>query len=352
MGRAARSITGAAAFCAGAISQDEKGDYMQTVSLKKRANEARALKKKVDELRQIGEIEESLRLEKKYLELRMSVLNEIEDEVRKRAALPLAEIKEQVAREPILKKISTGIESLDDELVNEEEYRLRKPGGLTLGNFVQIAGSRGAGKTTLLMKIFSHLSRQTAVSWFDFEMGRRRFVSKISRFEANDENFFYYSASRELDDIVDEIRLAYADGVRHFVIDSAMKISVSKSVERYERFSLISSKLSELTSSLQINIFLINQMSQSSIKEHELSLKHGNDAEYDADLIFFVLKPKKTKNGKPIRDEFGQDVLDDSKRVIYCTKNRQDERLFSLIIEKNEIFGTGKEIVYYFPENL
>jgi hypothetical protein len=53
-----------------------------------------------------------------------------------------------------------------------------------------------------------------------------------------------------------------------------------------------------------------------------------------------VLKPKKTKNGKPIRDEFGQDVLDDSKRVIYCTKNRQDERLFSLIIEKNEIFGT------------
>ena len=144
---------------------------------------------------------------------------------------------------------------------------------------------------------------------------------------------FYYDSSREISDIVDEIKYLYASGVRHFVIDSMMKINEAGTKRGYESFSSISAKLSELSSSLMINIYLINQMSQDSVKNGHLMLKHGNDAEYDADYIFFILK-------KPTgeKDETGQPTFVEDVRIIRCTKNRPDSRLFSVEIDKSLIF--------------
>ena len=211
-------------------------------------------------------------------------------------------------------------------------------GGLALGNFIQIAGAKGTGKSSLMLKILTGFSLYENVSWFDFEMGEDRVVEKLKAFRHNADKIFYYTASRNIDDVTDEIKFLNAGGVNHFVIDSAMKINVP-GTDRYEKFSTISGRLSELTSYLGINIYMINQMSQSAEREGHLAIKHGNDAEYDADFIFYLVNAiKHDNNNNPIKDETGQLMRDQDKRVLKCEKNRQDDRLFTIEISKTAIF--------------
>ena len=92
---------------------------------------------------------------------------------------------------------------------------------------------------------------------------------------------------------------------------------------------------------------MINQMAQSSEREGHLAIKHGNDAEYDADFIFYILTKPLIENGKNVKDELGMNIIDDSNRIIKCTKNRQDERLFTINLPKSSILGIQcEEIVY------
>ncbi len=184
--------------------------------------------------------------------------------------------------------------------------------------------------------MMTSMSKYESVSWFNFEMSDEKAVETLGQFEYKD--IEYYDGSRELNDIVDEIKFLYADNIRHFVIDSMMKIGAKGYERGYSSFSYISSKLSELTSTLGINIYLINQMSQDSQKTGQLMMKHGNDAEYDADYLFYVTK---SSTGKT--DEAGQEVVDETKRYIVCTKNRVDHRLFTVEIMKTDIFGIDKD---------
>ena len=88
-------------------------------------------------------------------------------------------------------------------------------------------------------------------------------------------------------------------------------------------------------------------MSQKADEDQRLQIKHGNDVEYDADFIFFVLAFPKKENGKVIKDDMGQVVIDTSRRAIKCMKNRQDERLFMVYLEKHEIITTKpKEYIF------
>jgi len=283
-----------------------------------------------------GKKQESLITEREYIVIRKELIDEVTTEVKTKKSLPIGDIKKRVNAREKRPKRETGIRSLDMELVNENDRRYGKIGGFPLGNFIQFAGVRESGKSTMLLKIISGISNYETVSWFDFEMGDEKAVAMLEQFEHN--HIEYYDGSRELSDMVDEIKYLYASGVRHFMIDSAMKINAKGYERGYQSFSYISSVLSELTSTLLINIYLINQMSSDSQRNNTLMLKHGNDAEYDADYIFFVLKKPTGQT-----DEAGQMIYDKDSRIIVCNKNRVDKRGFTVEIPANEIFNNDSD---------
>jgi hypothetical protein len=308
------------------------------MGIKEKAMAARKLKAEYTHLYDNDRNKEARIKELEYLEARREVLSLVDEDINRQRSVPIEVIKKRVAQMEKPKRVSTGINKLDAELVTDrmKEENSNSMGGMALGNFVQIAGSRGSGKTSIMMKMLTGFSHYETVCWFDFEMGERRVVEKLEQFTHNESNLLYYSASRDLKDVRDEIKLLAASGVNHFVIDSAMKIRVESS-DRYDKFSVISGTMAELTSSLGINIYMINQISQSAEREGFMAIKHGNDAEYDADFIFYVLMPKLIEDGRNVKDEMGMDVFDESKRILKCTKNRQDERLFSIELLKEDI---------------
>ncbi len=290
-------------------------------------------------LRSDGQLEESLIIEKQYAALRIEIIDEVTQEVNSRKSLTMEELERIVDSTPKKPKLKTGIYSLDAELTTPIEYEkedgtlllLDGEQGFSLGNFIQVAGAKYAGKTTLMMKIMTHFSHTEPVSWFDFEMGREKAVSTSRHFKRNVQNINYYDGGREINDIIAEIKFLYADEVRHFVIDSMMKLNAKGHKRGYEAASYISSVLSELTSSLGINIYMINQLSQDSLRNGDLFLKHGNDIEYDSDYLFFIRRKVIGKN------EHGGSMYDESMRLITCTKNRVDNKTFTVEIPKDEI---------------
>lgn len=291
--------------------------------------------------------DKGMEIESHYLVARAKVIEMVNLDIRKRKSLSFDQIEKEVAAMPKVAPRETGIRSLDYELVNEKDRKYMKTGGFPLGKFIQIAGTRGSGKTSLLLKMISGFTFGEPVSWFDFEIGKVSSVEKLKYFQYTSINLLYYNGSRELEDILSEIKLLYAEGIKHFVIDSNMKIRVSAAYSEVNKSSVISDSLSELTSSLNINIYLINQVSQQSEKDGQLYLKNGNDGEYDADIILFVMKVREMdSNNKLAIDKQGQPIWDESSRIIKCTKNRPYERLFTVKIPKDEIFTLPVEIVY------
>lgn len=311
-------------------------------TLEEMAKRAFAMKTEYIKLYDAGDLKMAKELEYRYLELRKQVLDMTDDKITRQKAEVMREVKKRVYAREAPVRIETGIRKLDFELATVNMYGKNQIGGFSLGNFVQIAGSRGSGKSSMMMKILTNFSNYEKVCWFDFEMGENRVVEKLEDFHHNEDNLMYYSSSRYLSDVVNEIKFLHSLGVHHFVIDSAMKIDVPN-VDRYERFSIVSSRLSSLTSSLLVNIYMINQLSQNSEKEGHLMLKHGNDAEYDADFLFYLLQKPLIENGKNVKDDLGMPKVDPESRILKCTKNRQDDRLFTVELSKSDIFGISPE---------
>lgn len=308
------------------------------MGLEEKAKAASGLKNKYLHLYEHGTFKEAKNVELQYLQARAEVLSDVDENINRQRSVPIKVIKERVRLKPKVKRIETGIRELDYELVTEEMKTRGTKGGLSLGNFVQIAGSKGVGKSTFMLKMLTGFSNYEKVCWFDFEMGEDRVVQKLEEFTHSDDNMLYYASSRALEDVIDEIKFLNATGVNHFVVDSAMKIRVGNT-DRYDKFSTISGELSALTSSLGINIYMINQMSQTAERDGYLSIKHGNDAEYDADFMLFILNLPLIENDKNVYDELGMMKMDEDNRIVKCTKNRQDERLFTVIVPKSSIVG-------------
>jgi len=316
----------------------------EMLELEEKSKKAWILENKAKEAYELGDEKKGTELLKECYTLKLEVISEVDNKIKRSKSTPISVIKQKVKNKPKVKRISTGMLSLDRELVTEKMYKSQEIGGFGLGNFIQIAGSRGSGKTSILMKMLTGFSDTEKVFWADFEMGEDRVVEKLEAFKYNEKNILYYNSSRELGDIIDEIKFLSTLGVKHFVVDSAMKIRVKGIIDNVQRFSEISSTLSELTSTLKINIYLINQLSQGSEKDGTLSLKYGNDAEYDADFIFYIIKLAKMNGNKPVLDKFRQIVYEDDFRVVKCHKNRQDDRLFTVKIPKTEIFGISSVV--------
>ena len=218
-------------------------------------------------------------------------------------------------------------------------------GGMPVGVMVQFAARSYAGKTTTLMRIALNLAKSEKVVHFNYEMSEmilhRTYKEMIKNFVEPKqlENLILpVEPSSKLDDLIKDIKLLhYREKVRFFIIDSRMKIRTDEKTAK-DAATRISKELSELVRELGITIILINQLSEEAIKENRIVLKESGDQFYDADLVFGLgFKYERDEKGKVLKDEFGQPLVDNQKRLFKCEKNRLGKP-FTDEIHINEIF--------------
>lgn len=245
----------------------------------------------------------------------------------KRAGLSARELRERVKNRPTIKRHATGVKALDFKLF----------GGIEIGTFVQLAGQSGIGKTHLTLEILSNVAREQKTVFFNFEMGDFRIVKRLEKLfttEQQWDNLIIDKDSRHIDDLAMEIVLHAKDGVKFFVIDSKMKILGDSKMEDHKRFAAITKKLSELSQTQEVIIFLINQMSEEDIKNKRLAFKGSGDQQYDSDISLFYVMDTKTQQ-----------------RKLICNKNRQDEELFMLELDLDQNGRTvSKEPIVTYQE--
>jgi len=234
-----------------------------------------------------------------------------------RAGITAAQLIDLVDAMPPQPKYSIGIDALDRELATWEDKKFGIVGGFETGSFINLAGESGAGKTTLTIDILANVSKYSKIVFFNHEMGLRRMASRLKRRlteRLQRENMIIDSSTDKIDDIVMEIALYARDGIKFFVIDSRMKIKAHGDSD-VQRNADISHKLSKVAREKDIIVILINQMSESDIKDKRLAFKGGGDQKYDSDMALFYVKDEK----------------DATKRKLVCTKNRTgDENLFTV----------------------
>ncbi len=205
----------------------------------------------------------------------------------------------------------------------DEEFN----GGIEVGTFVQLAGQSFVGKTHFILEIMANISGYTECVLFNFEMGERRMGYRLSDRLITDtqlDNLIVDSHTRDIDEMINEIRIYAKKDIKFFCIDSKMKIT-SKIVDDFSKYNDISAKLSRVCQENDIIIFLINQMSNADIENSNFSFKGSGDQLYDTDIALFYTIDQDT-------DE----------RIISCTKNRQDETTFHRVAKMVE--GTTKLI--------
>ncbi len=198
----------------------------------------------------------------------------------------------------------TGIVGLDEAL----------NGGIEEGTFVQLAGQSFAGKTHLILEILANIAGAWGAVLFNFEMGDVRIAKRLDKLLVTDtqlDNLIVDSRTRDIDMLINEIRIYARKGIKFFAIDSKMKIT-SKESDDMKRYAEISSKLSRVCQENDVIVFLINQMNEADLQSKRLAFKGSGDQMYDTDIALFYMVDK------------------DDSRVLVCNKNRQDEKGFVL----------------------
>jgi len=254
-------------------------------------------------------------LKKELYENKVKMIEIITTE-EKRAGITARELKRLVELRPKIPRYATGVEALDKELF----------GGIEVGTFIQLAGESGVGKTHLTLEILSNIANYAKTLFFNFEMGDVRIIKRLNSLLTREEqwdNLIIDKDSREIDTLCNEIVLHARDGIKFFVIDSKMKIEVNSKESDHQKFSGITKRLSKISQQHDIIIFLINQMSESDIKDKRLAFKGSGDQKYDSDISLFYLRD------------------DEGNRMLVCNKNRQDEREFKI---KMHLDAKGKSI--------
>jgi len=225
-------------------------------------------------------------------------------------------------------KYATNINAIDDNF----------DGGFEPAQLIIVAGEKGAGKTLLTMQILFNVSNAFKTVLFTLEMPTykitERLLKKRDRFNSNILNNLKIADKKfTLEQIETLIRFEVQNSnAMFFVIDSFMKIQTSKTFKSInEKYSHISNTLSRLAVELDVIIFAVAQMSKEDIKKKHLSLKNSGDVEYDADVIFYLLKNDKNPD----------------ERILICDKNRQNGNEYKEIVEidkKNLEFKSGPAV--------
>ncbi len=252
---------------------------------------------------------ERMKLKREYHNIKLEMIDILDVEETHKGQTA-RELLAYVKNKPPIPRYSLGMNMLDEKFL----------GGIEVGTLVQLAGQSFAGKTHLVLEILANVSGAYGAVLFNFEMGDVRMARRLDKLLVTDaqlDNLIIDSRTRDINLLINEIRIYAKKGIRFFAIDSKMKIT-SDEKDDFKRFGEISSKLARVAQENDIIIFLINQMSEADIKEGRFSFKGSGDQLYDADIALFYT------------------VAKDGQRILTCTKNRQDEREFSLMVDMTD----------------
>lgn len=287
-----------------------------------------ALNKEIAELKHkkhtATNIDDRIKYLKQYHRKALELVDLVDTDEKTRAGITAKDLIKRVKNMPTLPKFATGITKLDAYL----------SGGFQTGLFVNLAGESGAGKTTMLMNILANMSSSRKTVFFNFEMGDRLFASKLQKLNMNDtqlDNLIIDSENNGINELIMEIEVYAADGVKFFAIDSKMKIKADGALQEYQAISKMSSDLARLAARKDIVIFLINQMNEEDIKNKRLAFKGSGDQKYDSDIALFLVN----ENGK---------------RNLICNKNRQNDKLFCFEISEADYKDQDAPVVYEMPD--
>lgn len=215
----------------------------------------------------------------------------------------------RVQAKPHIPSYTTGIFWLDAHF-----------GGFKDGSFINIAGESFSGKSTLIIELLSNIAEYNKTVFFSFEMYENTTAKKLQRLrESQLVNLLIEQHRNELMEVVGLIRTYAEKGVKFFAIDSKMKVKVVGNASTVEKTAMISSVLSKLCQELGVIIILINQIGEDDLKNGRMALKGSGDQVYDSDVIWF-LTANKDKD------------MNVTKRTLYCTKDRLNEKLFKVDI--------------------
>ena len=293
------------------------------IKFKELQNENKILANEIANAEKVQDHAESIRLKKLLYANKIEML----DLLTQRDAKLTQSAKQLINKVKNMKtaiRYETGLSYLDKELKSFNGNL-----GFEVGSLIILAGQSGAGKSHLMLDILSNISTYSKTAFFNFEMGDRRLTHRLERVLKTDKqlnNFMINSESRDLDDLIMEIKLLAEEGVVFFAIDSKMKISVRGNEMEYQKISSITKRLSEVAIKNDLIIFLINQISEENLKSGWKSFKGSGDQLYDCDMALFLT------------------ISDDGTRILECSKNRQDERGFTISLPKPLI--TTYEKVY------
>jgi len=257
----------------------------------------------IEKIDRTEDYQEIAKLKRELYNKKIEMIDVIEKEDKNRG-ITARELIERVSSAKPVPRYALGLSGLD-EMLN---------GGVEVGTFIQLAGQSFAGKTHMVLEILSNIAGYTECVLFNFEMGDKRIAHRLDRLLITDtqlDHLIIDSRTRDLDQLINEIRIYAKKGIKFFAIDSKMKITTSEK-DDFKRFGEITAKLSRVCQENDIIVFLINQMSEDDMKSGRFSFKGSGDHLYDTDIAMFLTVGK--------GDE----------RKLVCTKNRQDEKTFVL----------------------
>lgn len=216
---------------------------------------------------------------------------------------------EEVENLPILPKYKTGVSFLD--------YALG--GGIEMAQLVLLSGEPEAGKTSLGVQILENVSQGYKCAFFCFEFTARQYItSKIQNTPSfrNNENLYIINDGYNIAQVAENIRSLHKMGVKFFLIDSQMRIEVSKARSMEEEESEKFSTLAKLAHSLEVVIMLIIQTSKSDPNNPMGSKKGGHESS-------ITLRIEHVKPEKDSESEYHP-----KKRMVIIKKNKQTGKHF------------------------
>jgi len=218
---------------------------------------------------------------------------------------------------PTKPKYETGVSVIDNYF----------NGGLELSQLIMLGGVKGSGKTAFSLQFLFNVSQGFKTAFFSYEMPIWKIAQRSKKANLSQEqkdNLVLLDKGRDIADIQRNIKYLAKGGVKFFVIDSLMKLTNKHHTgKRHEQIADITNKLSKLCMELDIIIILIVQISNESISNNKMTVKGSGDADYDADIMFFIQRDKD----------------DEVKRYFICEKNRQNGNEF-----KQEVYFNSKEL--------
>lgn len=222
--------------------------------------------------------------------------------------------QEYLNTKPPLPKFKSHIDFLDSCFDN----------GFEGGQLILISGDPEAGKTMLGTQIIENIAKSHKVAFFCFEFTIASYIKARRHTRLNANNIILIDEGYNINEIAQNIKELYKQGVSVFLIDSQMRIVSPNGRNMEEEESLKFSTLARLCHSLGIVVFLIVQTSKgdrdnpmgSKKGGHEASIimriehckaKDENLREFDEGSRMFIVKKNK-QSGKHFKEKVRFDV--------------------------------------------